>query len=299
MTTLLLLSMLAPAISQSAHDTTIFDYDREAPLRLEYTSSTIEDGIQASDVTFTSLRGGLVPAWLVEPLGEGPFGAIVFMHKGGAGGRNDFLDEAKSFAHRGFISILIDAPYLRPEPPPALKDDKRARAESDLDFYSTLVVDLRRAADVVESLPNVDASRIGFIGHSLGATWGGALAGFESRFRAFVLIAGESQPGSISGADWYSNIMRSVVGESAEEFEHYERVTDRISPHHFLPRAPGDSLLLQFGRSDEKVARHRAEKTIEFAGPSQAVRWYETNHDFEHHGAREERAEWLTQRLRR
>ena len=36
---------------------------------------------------------------------------------------------------------------------------------------------------------DVDPERLGYVGHSLGATWGGALAGVEKRVKAFVLMS--------------------------------------------------------------------------------------------------------------
>jgi dienelactone hydrolase len=85
-------------------------------------------------------------------------------------------------------------------------------------MYTTLVVDLRRALDVLLERPDVDAKRVGYVGHSLGAAWGSALAGFERRIKAFVLIGGSSHPGRISGEDWNSKIMQSVVGDSRLRF---------------------------------------------------------------------------------
>lgn len=283
-------------VAQTAPRRSVFDYDREAPLVIQELSSKTDEGITVSNITFASPRGGRVPAWLVEPSGSGPFGAIVFMHMGGSD-RNEFLNEAKAQAHRGIVSILIDAPYLRPDPPPTLKDDKRARAESDLDIYTTLVIDLRRAIDVLIDRPNVDPELIGYVGHSLGAAWGSAVAGFERRIKAFVLIAGSSHPGRISGEDWYSKTMQSVVGDQREQIAHYEEVISAISPHRFLPHAIPGSILFQFGLNDEKVSRDRAEEMIAVAGPSHEVQWYETDHDFEHAQATEDRIQWLKRRL--
>ncbi len=112
-------------------------------------------------------------------------------------------------------------------------------------------------------------------------------------------MAGSAHPGRISGEDRYSKLMQSVVGSEPEQIERYESVISQISPHHFLQRAIPGSLLLQFGTYDEKLSRDQAEEMIAIAGPSHEVRWYETDHDFEHREATADRVEWLSKRLER
>ena len=67
----------------------------------------------------------------------------------------------------------IDAPYGRPDVPPAAKGKE---AESERDGYIPMVMNLRRAVEVLVAPKDVDPDRIGHVGHSLGATWGAPLA---------------------------------------------------------------------------------------------------------------------------
>lgn len=53
-------------------------------------------------------------------------------------------------------------------------------------------VDLRRGLDLLPQGKDVDPSRIGFVGHSLGTAAGSALDAVDKRFRAFVFMAGAS-----------------------------------------------------------------------------------------------------------
>jgi len=89
------------------------------------------------------------------------------------------------------------------------------------------------------------------------------------------------------------------VGDQPEQIAHYEEVISTISPHHFLPHAHPGSILFQFGVNDEKVSRGRAKEMIEVAGPAHEVRWYETDHDFEHLQATGDRMKWLIDKLNR
>jgi dienelactone hydrolase len=192
---------------------------------------------------------------------------------------------------------MIDAPYLRSEQPPALKDDKRDSAESDRDLYVCLVVDLRRAVDVLVAKAQVDPARVGYVGHSLGATWGGTLSGVERRMKAFVLIAGIPDPGNVSGDDWYSRTMQTVVGTDPKQLQRYAEQVGSISPDHFVGDAVPGSILFQFASFDQKVSRSRAEKYPKAAGPSQEVRWYPTGHFFHSEQAMQDRREWLSRKL--
>ncbi len=73
-------------------------------------------GISVHDISYASPKGGRVPAYLVVPDGKGPFAAIEFVHWG-QGDRTEFLSEALLYAKSSAVSLLIDAPYNRPEYP--------------------------------------------------------------------------------------------------------------------------------------------------------------------------------------
>jgi hypothetical protein len=92
----------------------IFDYDNEAPLDLQEKSVEQRNGVQLHDVSFASPKGGRVSAYLVVPPGKGPFAGIVFLHSG-QWDRHEFLSEAFLLASAGAVSVLIDAPPMRPK----------------------------------------------------------------------------------------------------------------------------------------------------------------------------------------
>lgn len=92
-----------------------------------------------------------------------------------------------------------------------------------------MLFDAQRGVDVLESLDEVDTSRIGTIGHSLGAKEVIYLAAFDDRVRATV-----SSEGGISTqfsnweAPWY-------LGEEIDRFGHdHEELLALIAPRPFL-----------------------------------------------------------------
>lgn len=166
----------------------VFAYDATKPLNLTIGKPEIPTpGLTVSEFSYDSPKGGRVPGYLGGPVArEGKFPAIVYMHWG-QGNKGEFLSEAVEMARRGAVGIMIDAPYWRPDVPPPAKGKE---AESERDSYIQMVVDLGRAEDVLVASEDVDPDRIGYVGHSLGATWGAPLAAVEKRFKIFVLMGG-------------------------------------------------------------------------------------------------------------
>ncbi len=92
-----------------------------------------------------------------------------------------------------------------------------------------MLFDARRAVDVLESLKEVDAARIGCMGHSLGAKEALYLGAFDDRIK--VVVSNEGGIGiemSNWDAPWY-------LGEGIGTFGHqHHEVLALIAPRHFL-----------------------------------------------------------------
>ncbi len=52
-----------------------FDYDKSAPVDLKILGTQKRGDVTVYDVTYASPKGGVVPAYLVVPSGNGPFAA--------------------------------------------------------------------------------------------------------------------------------------------------------------------------------------------------------------------------------
>jgi cephalosporin-C deacetylase-like acetyl esterase len=79
---LLLFSLSLACFSQETYEQLLkrFDYDRSAPLDLQQKGVEERGGAKIYDLSYASLKGGRVPAYLVVPRGRGPFAAIIFGH---------------------------------------------------------------------------------------------------------------------------------------------------------------------------------------------------------------------------
>ena len=243
------------------------------------------------DVSYISARKGRVPGYLVRPAGEGPFAGIVYMHWG-QGDRTEFLSEGVLLAKRGAISLMIDAPYHRPD---IESYSFVAEPEAEREGYIQLVGDLRRGLDLLAARKDVDAKRIAYVGHSLGATWGGALAGVEPRFAGYVLMGGLPRLTDILGDDSYAKLLQQAF--TREQLERYIEVLSSINPELLVGRAAPSSILFQFARHDRFISDGSARDYVKAAGGSQEVRWYFTSHEFNDPDSPRDRMEFLKKKL--
>ncbi len=287
---MIITSVLALLMAQG-EPALLFEYDREAPLDFRVGSEARVDGILVEDVSYLSAKKGRVPGYLVRPQGEGPFAGVVYMHWG-QGDRTEFLSEAIVLAKRGAISLTIDAPYHRPDVEP---HRFVADPEAEREGYVQLVCDLRRAFDLLAARKDVDPKRIGYVGHSLGATWGGVLAGVDSRFAGYVLMGGLPRLTNVLGDDSYAKLLQQAF--TREQLEKYVEVMSPIDPELFVGRAAPSSILFQFARRDRFISEESARRYVEAAGESHEVRWYFTSHEFNDPESPRDRMEFLRKKL--
>jgi len=291
---LLVASAVAADDPSFAERSRAFAYDATAPLDLQERSAETVDGVEVHDLTYASPMGGRVPAYLLVPPGTGRRAGLLFMHWG-QGNRSEFLAEGVAAARAGAICLLIDAPYHRDEfqGPTGFANPAGERA-----LFVQLVTDLRRGLDLLVARPDVDAARLGYVGHSLGATWGGALVGVDHRLRAAVLMGGLpslTDPGH-SYTDGFWAQFREQYGE--ERIRAYQSVIGPLDPEHFVGHAAPTRLLFQFARHDRFVSDAAAKAYAAAASLPKEVRWYFTGHELNDQASLRDRAQWLSVQLR-
>ncbi len=283
----------AAALSQSQPAADPFAYDSKLPLDFREAGVQQLPGATVRDVSYASPKGGRVPAYLVVPEGRGPFAAVEFVHWG-QGDRTEFLSEALVYAKGGAVSLLIDAPYRRPDykQGPSFIDDPQA----DRDLYVQLVIDARRGLDLLLSRPDVDPARVAYVGHSLGATWGGALAGVERRVVAYVLMGGLPSITDFSGESAFARDVRERY--KPEQIERYAALVSPINPENFVGRARGARLFFQFARWDRYISRDAASRYVGAASRPKIERTYNTSHEFNDLNSWCDRNAWIVEALR-
>jgi predicted alpha/beta hydrolase len=262
----------------------LFDYDPSAPLQVEEHGAERRNGIALRDVSYAGAGGGRVKAYCVLPAGEGPFPGVIFVHPA-PGDRSIFLVEALLLGKMGIASLLVQAPWAQGE----AFGQSLAEPENAREAISQVVKDLRRAVDFVASRPEMDAGRLGYVGHSIGAHIGGVLSGVERRIGSHVLMAGTGSFTHVAALN-----MPFLKGQALER---YARVMEPIDPAYYVGRAAPSALFFQFGLGDDFSDREVFEQYAEAASQPRLVRWYDTDHYFENAAGRSDRLEWLQSRL--
>jgi dienelactone hydrolase len=220
-------------------------------------------GVTIHDVAFQSGGQG-VDGYLVEDTRTGPHPAVVLVH-GSGGDRSELLGDAIALAKRGVVALTITAPSTAH--PPAPPTSNRELITQSRQVTVADVVAVRRAADVLTGLPNVDPARLGYLGWSAGAKTGAFVAAADPRFKALALLS--------AGADKLSDFVKAAP-PPLRPFVRKE--LGLVDPLRYVAAAHPGSLLLEDGRKDEVIPQPALLNVIHAAPPGTVVHWYRAGH---------------------
>jgi dienelactone hydrolase len=242
-----------------------FAYDASKPLDLRINKQARVRGVDLRDISFKGAGGETVPAYLVLPRAKGRHPAVIYAH-GSSGSRNDLLASAAGFAEHGAVTIALEMNYSRARGtgslPTGIEGVKTATANE-----IESVVEVRRAVDLLRSLPEGDKNRIGYVGWSAGARTGAVLAGVDHRIRAFDLLAGGAVPVATYIAHSPTNMRVELKG-----------LLGKTDPLRYASHAAPSTLLFQDGRHDQVVPRSALAGLARAASKPKEVRWYDSGH---------------------
>ena len=144
------------------------------------------------EVAYHNKAAGIqLAATLTTPTGTGPFPAVLLICGSGPHDRDESLQ-----GHRPFL-VLAD--YLTRKGIAVLRADKRGVGQSTGDDESATMTDFATDAEAgvayLKTRAEVDAHRIGLVGHSEGAMVAPMVATHNSDVAFLVLMAGPGVPG--------------------------------------------------------------------------------------------------------
>lgn len=220
------------------------------------------------DVTFDGPDGLEVEAFLIHPAaprGDVPAAGLLMWHwldsEAPDGNRTQYLDEAADLAAAGAVCLLPQGRFPWSQPP-------RGSAADTIEILAE-AARLRAGLDLLASRPDVDAARLGVVGHDFGGMIAAVEAADDDRPSALVIVAATPRWG-----DWFLPFWD--IGEDRIEFLRAMRPLDPIE---VIGRAAPARVLFQFGRSDFFIA---AMSGLEFRGSApegSELLAYDTGHD--------------------
>ncbi|MES2521279.1 MAG: dienelactone hydrolase family protein [Gemmatimonadota bacterium] len=270
----------------TAADRALFSYDGTAPLNLQKTVTSTLNGVEVSNISFTSPDGGVVNGMLWDPVTrQGPRPGVVLMH-GLPGNETSLTWLAQIYAQSGAVVITIGAPWNR-RAGPELTFTPQDRVEQ-----IAVIKDLQRAVDVLRARPNVDGGRIAFVGFSWGGATGALFVGIERRLKAAALVVGHGgQVSHLTGPVGSKLIAHLPCARRVD----WIRGMAPVEPLRYVGNA-NVPLLLQNARFDEYVPTYEAEELHAAAPPSRTVLWYNTGHNLGQQTAID-RHDWLVAQI--
>ena len=232
-------------------------YDRDLPLDPEVIESVEIAGYVREKIMLSSTHEERFPVYLALPMPrQGPYPCLLTLHAGSTIGKDraDFELIRRRMTAIGYAVAALDAKLFN-------ERHVNGRYRQDFGRYTNrdahvqTVVDYRRLIDYLGTRAEVDTTRIGIYGGSMGTFHGTQLAGVEERIKAYVMRG----PGL--GADQWNS-----------EFS----LTDQLS---YIPRFPeGMPVILLTGYYDSPWAVQGTLRLIDLLkGPVEAV-YFNTTH---------------------
>ena len=209
--------------------------------------SGVPDGLPWREVAIPTVRGKTLFGWFI-PAGEAA-PALAVVH-GWGGNAEMMLPLAKPLHAAGYALLFFDA---------------RSHGRSDGDSFASLprfAEDLEHAVDWLQRQPDVDACRVGAIGHSVGAGAALLLASRRKDLAAIVSLAAFAHPATIMRR-WLKQKGIPYWPLGAYVLNYIQRVIgyrfDAIAPCHTigLTNCP---ILLAHGTEDETVPVSEAQE---------------------------------------
>lgn len=254
--------------------TGVFAYDRRTGLDLRDSIVGVQSRVEVHAISFASLPGERATGFLFVPPRRGKsehLAGIVVQH-GMPGSARDAFRDAVNLARHGAVAIALDAPWNN------RTGEVIHFTPQDSVEQVQLIVNLRRAFDILSARSDVDSTRLAYTGRSYGGAMGGLLAGVEHRPVTYVLIVGDG--GLVAHfTDDTTGAFRSVIQSqtSSQQVDRWLAAMRPIEPIRYIPCARTRILFLS-GRIDRLVTEADARAYQDAAPEPKTIRWFELGH---------------------
>jgi uncharacterized protein len=254
-------------------------YALPAGLPLQATREKLSETDDATlyKVTYQSTNGEKVPALLFLPKRAKTPMPVVMLQHGLNRSKEDMLTDAMKAAliKAGFAGFAIDAALHGERAAPGKAPITAFFSADKAPIYQT-VADLRRGLDYLDTLPEVDAKRIGYYGVSMGGMLGALVAGLDTRVKAPVLVLAWGDYGTLMET---SDLLKQTGSSTLLTPELVRQFMADVDPIYFVGHISPRPVLMQNGKTDPHVPPAAAEPLHNAAKEPKTIRWYPGGHD--------------------
>ncbi|HVE40541.1 MAG TPA: alpha/beta hydrolase family protein [Planctomycetota bacterium] len=205
--------------------------------------------------------------------------AAVLLHW--LGGNFDALEiVGLRMAESGIATLMLYMPGYGPRRPKEGPKEKLGTKDMDA-MIATLrqaVLDVRRAGDWLASRPDVEASRVGLVGISLGAVVGSLTAGVDDRFgRSVFLIGGGDLAAIVMNGSKETAAAKARLEKDGFTVDQLRGMWKNIDPITFASRVRPEEILLINAEADEVIPKECTLRLgAAMGGPE--LRWFKGGH---------------------
>lgn len=258
-----------PADSADALRRAYYTYDTTLPLKPEVKPLDANSYSTRYHIAYDSAHDERVTAIVSIPKRfPAPHPAILLMHGSGGNKDVDYIRSAGQMLNSlGYATLSIDAQYKGERARPGQTGELQPDSYSIRDAWIQTVIDLRRAVDYLESRPDIDKAKIGYLGLSMGGMLGAVLGGVEPRISCFYLaVPGGGIVNAVKHIDQYPNLKQHfAVQMTPDVMKRVEDIANVIDPIYFVGRILPRPLMIVVGTHDEIMPAEMSAALIEAA----------------------------------
>lgn len=265
----LLLALMISACGGTQHISleNYYAYDHDLPLKDSVNLLVDSADFQLSYISFRSVHDKRVTGLLSLPAQvKEPLPVIILMHGLGDEKTVDYIESGHQYLlQAGYAVLRLDI------------DLHGDRAGDEYDFSFTegyrywtrsiitqTVFDLRRAIDFLETQPEIDATRIGYYGISLGGIIGTIFCGIDDRVKVPVI--------TLAGGGLHLMFGTSALSEETTEY------LSLIDPINYVEKITPRPLLMINAEQDEVVPPMMSKLLFRTAAEPKKIIWYPAKH---------------------
>jgi dienelactone hydrolase len=205
--------------------------------------------------------------------GERVPAAVVVHHLGGSFDAEAFL--AQHLSQHGVAAFFISLPnYGKRQEKGTKQGFLRLDPKVAFVTFRQAALDVIRASDFLRSRPEVDTTRVGAVGVSLGAFVTAVARGVDPRLRRTVLILGG---GDLTGVLDQQPEGLELLKQSGLTREQFGRIVRPVDPITFAPRIATSDILMLNASNDEIVPKSSTRALWRALGRPK-IRWFECGH---------------------